>query len=397
VCSSDLKFLAKHSTHFVTSMNHLARSVFISIFLAGAAQAAPFLAIGDGAELFATGALAVRADDNIFLAANAESDVIFDINPGVELTFGKNAQLSGALTMVDSFSRYSSNTSLNTNLFSADFRSGFDDGKLKMTFNAGYRETNQNTVDVRATGPIGALIRRNAYTAGANAEAEVSQITSIAAGISFSHTDYRRAGYGDSDDYTIPVDFFYKMTPKVDLSAGYRYRNYQTAVGQDSTDQFFNVGARGEFTPKLTGHFAVGLTKRHLARSDDTSMLGLDASLSYEISPKTSLQINSSSSPDTSPQGAQQKNFSIGGSVTSNISEQWSVNGGISWRAINYLAATGSPGHVDDYVEGQLGATYIVNAYVRVVGAYAYRNNISKTASSEFTNNVFSLATSFRY
>ena len=64
----------------------------------------------------------MRSDDNIFLARNAESDLVFDINPGVDITFGKNAQVKGSLTLVDSFSNYSDNSKLNTNLFSGAFQ-----------------------------------------------------------------------------------------------------------------------------------------------------------------------------------------------------------------------------------------------------------------------------------
>ena len=355
------------------------------------------MAIGDGAELFLTGTVGVRSDDNIFLSSNKESDVIFDINPGVEVTFGKNAQVNGALTLVDAFANYSSNSSINTNLFSGDFNSAFDDGKLKLDFATGFHELNQNTVDVRPTGPVGGLIRRDAFSAHGSAEAEVSQVTAVAVGLDYVHTNYKRAGYGDSDDYTMPINFYYKWTPKVDLSAGYRYRDFQTAVGSDSTDHFFNVGARGEFTPKLTGKFAVGYLERRLQKGASENTIGLDASLTAALTPKTSLQLGAANAPDTSPQGLQQKNFSLNGVLTTNISDQWSVNGGLSYRAIDYQATATAAGRTDDYVEGSLGATYTVNAYARVVGAYTYRHNSSDISSSEFTNNVFSVAASFRY
>ena len=54
-------------------------------------------------------------------------------------------------------------------------------------------------------------------------------------------------------------------------------------------------------------------------------------------------------------------------------------------------------GRTDDYWEGQLGTTYVVNANIRIVGAYAYRNYSSDLGSSEFKNNVFSVAANFRY
>ncbi len=353
--------------------------------LGSAASAAPFLAIGDGAELFATGTVGIRADDNIFLTNNATSDTIFDITPGAEITFGKDRQLQGALTLVDAFTSYAKNSNLNTNLFSGDFNARYSDGKLKLGVMTGFHESNQNTVDNRG------LTRRDAFTVGGNGEIEISEITSVAAGVTATHTNYKRKGYADSDDLVIPINFYYKWTPKVDLSAGYSYRNFQTQIGQDSTDHFFNVGARGEFTPMLTGEFNIGLTTRKLATSGDVHMLGLSAKLNYTITPKTVLQLTSSNSPDTSPQGSQQKNFTLGGVVSSTISDQWTVRAGLNYRGINYGTRT------DDYLEGNLGATYVVNNYINVVGAYVYRNNSSVLSGGEFTNNVFSVAANLRY
>jgi polysaccharide biosynthesis protein VpsM len=386
-------------------MKNSLRITLISVSLAAGSYAAPFMAIGDGAELFLTGTLGVRADDNIFLSSGTalnprlpvsatnpmnseESDIIFDIAPGVDLTFGKGSQLKGSLTLVDLFTNYSDNSDLNTNLFSGDFVTRYDDGKLKLGFNAGYHELNQNTVDVRAAGT---LVRRDIFSVGGNGEVEISQITSVGGGVEFVHENYKRRGYTDSDTLTIPIDFYYKWTPKLDLSAGYRYRDTQVDIGSDSTDHFFNVGARGEFSPKLTGKLAVGLNTRNLDRGGDESAFGADASFAYEISPKTTLQFGASKDFGTSPTGLQQKNTTINGMVTSKISEEWSVNAGLSWRAIDYGSRT------DDYFEGQLGTTYIINANIRLVGAYVYRNYSSDLANAEFKNNVFSVAANFRY
>ncbi|MFM8619835.1 MAG: hypothetical protein ACKOE8_14055, partial [Opitutaceae bacterium] len=116
-------------------MKNSLRLALLPAALATSVAAAPFMAIGDGAELFLTGTLGVRSDDNVFLAAKAESDLIFEIAPGVSLEFGKNGQLKGSLTLSDSFTNYSDNSKLNTQLFSGAFRSNYDDGKLKMGFN----------------------------------------------------------------------------------------------------------------------------------------------------------------------------------------------------------------------------------------------------------------------
>lgn len=341
------------------------------------------MAIGDGAELFITGALAVRSDDNVFLTANAVDDVIYEITPGAELTFGKDAQLKGALTAQLAWTNYADNGKLNTNLFGTDFSARYDDGKMKLGVNAGYHELNQNTPDVSG------LTRRDVFNVGANAEAEISQLTSLGAGVAFNHENYKKAGYTDSDSLTIPIDFFYKWTPKIDMSLGYRYRDYQVDIGEDSTDHTFNVGARGDFSPKLSGRFTLGLGTRKFQRSGDDTIFALDASFSYEISPKTNLQFGASNDFGTSPQGVQQKNLSFRAGLNTKLNEQWSFNGNVSYRNIEY------PTRTDDYWEGTVGAAYIFDANITVNAGYTYRNNAS--SAGDFTNNVFSIAANLRY
>jgi len=367
-------------------MKNKIRLALFSASLGASAYAAPFMAIGDGAELFLTGSLGIRADDNIFLSRNEDSDLIFDIAPGAEITFGKNAQLKGALTLSHTWSNYSDNSGLNTNLFNGDFVTRYDDGKLKLGFNLGYHELNQNTPDIRG------LTRRDVFSAGGNAEVEVSQITSVGAGVAFNHENYKRGNpYTDSDSLTVPLDFYYKWTPKVDLSFGYRYRDYQVDIGQDSTDHFFNVGARGEFSPKLTGKFQVGLNTRELDRGGDESQLGLDASFAYEFSPKTSLQFGAANDYGTSPQGQQQENLSINGMISTKVSEEWALNFGLSWRSIDYSTRT------DDYLEAIIGTSYIINSNARISAGYTFRDYSSDLSASEFKNNVFSISANFRY
>jgi hypothetical protein len=383
-------------------MKNYARIALMTAAIGTAAQAAPFLAIGDGAELFVTGTLGVRVDDNIFLASTSRAgglpgevdDTIFDINPGLELTFGKNSTLKGSLTLVDAFSNYTDNSDLNTNLFSGDFRSNFDDGKMKLKFNTGFHELNQNDALIQG------LIRRDQFVIGTSGEVEVTQITSVSAGINFDHLHYKRSGYGDSDDLTVPLNFYYKWTPKIDLSVGYRYRNYETdaSAARDSVDHYFNIGARGEFSPKLTGQFTVGVISRKLENGGTETLPGIDGSLTYEFSPKTSLQFGASNDYGTSPTGAQQKNFTLRTSATINLDEQWSLNGGISYRSLDYYQRFGStPAHTDDFIEGSVGAAYIVNTYVKLSAAYTYRSNDSEVTTSDFKNNVFSIAASVRY
>lgn len=360
------------------------------------AQAAPFMAVGDGAELFATGKLDLRGDDNILLASDANgktADTIFEVVPGLELDFGKNSQLQGSLTLEDELTYFTTHHKYNTNLFQGDFVSKYDDGKMKLDLNAGYHELNQNTVDVRG------LIRRNVGTLGGSGEVIVSEKTAIGAGLNFKHEDYHPQNYVDSDTTSVPLNFYYKYTPKVDLSLGYTYRDYtaKNGLAPDSTDHFFNIGARGEFTPKLTGKFAIGYTRRNFSagKINSADLLGLDTSLAYELTPKSTVQLGATNDFGTSPQGEQQKNFTVNVLGTTKITEEFSVNAGLSYRSINYYN-TAHP-HTDDYWEATVGAAYVVNANLRLVGAYVYRSFASNVSGSDFTNNVLSFSANIRY
>lgn len=356
------------------------------------------MAVGDGAEIFATGVLGIRADDNILLANDNSgmklSDVIWDIAPGLELDFGKNAQLQGSLTLVDTFIRYGSHTRYNTNLFAGNFVTKYDDAKFKLGFNAGYNELNQNTVDLRG------LVRRDIANVGVNSEVNVSDLTAVGGAFNFTHENYHPSNYIDSDTLSVPLNFYYRWTPKLDVSLGYTYREYEAKNGSavDSTDHFYNVGLRGEFSPKLTGKVAVGYTQRRFESVlKSRSLFGLDASLAYEITPKTAVQFGAANDFGTSPTGQQQKNFTVNSLVTTKLTEEISLNAGASYRGIKYDATPLNRARTDDYWETVLGASYAVNVHLRLVGAWTYRTYQTDLAGSEFDNNVFSFAANIRY
>ncbi len=364
----------------------------LSLATATVAFPAPFLAVGDGAELFLTGTLGVRSDDNVFLANSGEiDDVIIDINPGIALTFGKGSLTQGKFSFTEKIARYSENGGLDTELASLAFSSNYDDGKSKFTTNANYDELNQNTVDTTGGGNV--LARRNVAKLGANAELSASAKSKVGVGIKYSDTDYKRAGYNDQTVFEIPVNYYYAVTSKVDISLGYRYRSTEVQARPDSKGHSFRVGARGEFSPKTTGTVSVGVGNRDFSGGtiSDKDILDLDARLDIALSAKSTLRLTASNDFGVSGSGQEQKNFALGGLLRGKVSDQLSLRGGLNFRKIDYYTRE------DDYTELQLGFDYIVSQIVTVQGGYAYRNNDSGLAGGDFKNSVFSLAAKFRY
>lgn len=346
------------------------------------------MAVGDGAELFLTAGLGVRADDNIFLNSNKVDDVIFDIKPGVELVFGNNSQTKGSFSYTENISRYSQNDGLDAELSSLRFNSTYDDGKTKFSAQASFNQLNQNTVDIR-TG--GVLSRRDVTSADVGGETSVSAKSKVAARVRYNDTDYKRVGFQDNTTLGIPLNYYYAVTSKVDLSLGARYRSTEIQNGVDSNDMFYRVGARGEFTPNLTGSIQVGFGNRDFDNGRSEDIFDLDALLKLALSPKTTLDLSASNDFGVSGQGQEQKNFTLGARLNTKVSEQLSFNAGLNFRNIDYYTRE------DDYVEANLGVNYIVNKNVSIRGGYTYRKNDSGLVGGDFTNSVFNLAANLRY
>jgi hypothetical protein len=362
----------------------------MTALLAISSKAAPFMAVGDNAELFVTASGTLQFDENIYLdKSNEKNDTIFSFTPGVDLVFGKGSATSGDIYFRDEIRRYNDNDVQNTSLIAVGINSKYSNGVTKADFNAGYAEVAQNDNDIKASGSI---VHRNLTNAGGKLEFGISEKTVVGVGLSFDKTDYGPASYADSEIWSLPVDVYYQASPKLDWSLGYRYRNSAlSGKGRDSKDHFLSLGARGEFTPKLTGQVRAGYTKRTFKTGSDESLFGADGSLTYLYSDKTKYNLTFGNDFGSSGTGDSTKNFSLGVNVNSNFTEQWSMTAGLNYRSSEY------PTRTDDFLEGVVGVTYVYNNVVNFGASLTHRNNTSGLSSAEFSQNVFSFGANVRY
>lgn len=379
-------------------MKHKRRPLaLLTAIAATPAFAAPFLAIGENAELFLTATTSVRFEDNIdYSSSNEQSDEIFEFTPGLELTFGKSSLTRGSLSVYQRFIAYSDNTRYNDDLFNAVFNSVYDGSKLTLRTNASYRELNQTTRDVQA------IIESEEIAVGADAELALTEKTKVGVGIQFNDLDYGPAGLADRKTYTVPVNYYFAIRPKIDLSAGVRYRHNDVNQNNFDSDEFyFNVGARGEFTSKLSGSFSVGYTIREADTpagiDGDNSMLGFTAGLAYAYSPKTQITLDAVNDYDTGALGDGQEKTAVTLGVSSQITPAFGVRGSISYQQIEYINVFGGASREDDFVVFSAGVTYTVNSHINLAASYSHYNNDSNNATSDFKANVVSLSANFRY
>lgn len=382
-------------------MNKITVSAALATFAMAPAFAAPFMAIGSSAELFVTAKAGIDINDNVTLGSNyvapgatqasnpVRDDVIWKFAPGLSYEFGKNALISGRLSYVESFERYTDNDDLDSALSDVSFVAQHKDEKSTTNLKASYRQLNQNTVDVRS--PV--LSRRDVVNVGGDHEMELSAKSSLQFGFDYTDTDYARASFADRTRTEVPVNYFWELTPKVDLSLGLRYREVNSdTLGVNADDWFYSIGARGDFSPKLKGSFRLGVADRSLEVAGDRTTFGLGSDFTYLYSEKTTLTFGAANDFGTSGTGESQENLDLYIGLRANVSPSMTLTSRLSYRQIDYFTRAG-----DDYLEGTLGGEYTVNEYLKLLGSFKYSDNASGLAGGDFDNTIFSFSAQLRY
>ncbi len=369
------------------------RLALLSSLSVAPAFAAPFLAIGDNAELFLTARTEVRYEDNVTFSNTSElEDEAFEVSPGAEIVFGKNTLTKGAFAAYERITSYSDNSDLNSNLTNLVFTSKYDGAKLDLNADASFRELNQNSRDIRGA----FLVRRDVYFAGLDGEYSLTEKSKLGLGGKYDRTQYKTGGFIDQKNYTVPANYYFAITEKVDLSAGVQYRHNDLSIdGGDSDDYYFNVGARGEFTAKLSGKFSVGYLLRDADASgvDNETSIGLKAGLAYAFSPKTTftLDLNNDFETDSTASGSENASVMLGATTGLTAALTATVNFGYS--QFDYIYAD----RKDNYFVGGVSFNYILNEHVNFDAGYSINDNDSDVNDASFTANVVRIAANFRY
>lgn len=376
------------------------------IFQMGAsvATAAPLVSIGDNADVFFNGSSSLRWASNIFRNEHDEdSDLTWIISPGFEFNVGRgvsNADLS-IITRYDVI-RYDDNNQLDVELFHIKAVGSYTTSRLELSGSVSFDENKTNSGDNNSN--IKDLIEYDSFEANLNGEYRVSPKFNFGAGVRYSEKEYQtfEERFPDRETVRVPLDVFYELTPKVDLSLGYAYTTTDVEATSlnpngDYTQKgsFYNIGARGNLLPKLTGFFKVGYRTNDNDRpgSKDSGMLGLDADLTWSATPKLTVRL------------ALSRDFGVGGEGQS--TENTSTNLSGSFSINSYLVASAhagftlrdytNTGREDDQLDGGLRLSYSPNQYWQLSTGYTYSENDSNLANRSYENHMLDLTATLRY
>lgn len=369
-------------------------------------NASPLVSIGDNADLFFNGSSSVRWTSNLFRdEVNETSDVIFTVTPGLELNVGRgmaNADFS-ILTSYD-LVFYGDNNDLNTGLFHIKALGDYQDSRWDLRGSVSFDEYQTTTGDANRPGE---LIESEAVRFSLRGEYQFSPKFSLASGASYIDYAYVNGSELDFADYTyltVPVDVYYEMTPKLDLSLGYVYglRQVDDSVvrgpGYDTTSHFFNLGARGELLPKLTGFFKVGYRiKDAEGTRDDSGMLGLDGDLTWATTAKLTNTLRFSRDFGVGGEGDATEVTSLNWVSVYSINPYWSANGNLGYSFREYVDGYAGFDREDNQYSVGARASYAPNSYWTFSAGYTFMKNDSNLVGFSYDEHAVDLAATLRY
>jgi hypothetical protein len=355
----------------------------------------PKIDLGNNASLHFTADVRGSYDDNVFLTkSDTRSDELLSLSPGAAFKFGQNSLTNGSLSYQETFEDYVHHSTAAQQLGTGAGTFGYANDRLDLSANADYGQFSENQEGFFVPGQT-SVVRRDQFDAGSNAEVHFTEKTSASVGASYSNTHYDTPGLVGNHSYTLPTNFYYSIRPKVDLSAGFSDSEIKTpgnGPGSTQINKYYNVGARGDFTPKLTGTFTVGYTTSYVTQSPSTDLLGFSGNFSYDVTPKTNLSLTTARNFNAGPVGEQEKSTSASLTASTSFSPQWQGSATATYEN-NVFAGS----RTDNYVEGDVSATYTFSTKISVTLSYSLRDNASTLSTAEYLDNMVSLDIGFTY
>lgn len=368
----------------------------------GANYSSPLIVVGDYVNVFFDGSSSLLWYSNVFFDDEKEvEELVLEMSPGLEANLSNQASgFDASIRANYEIQRFEELFDLNGEYVHVNAVSSYDGARLDL--NASYSFDQQQTTAGQQGTQGSEFIQLDVTRARLQGTYTLSPKFSFNSSVNYNDREYkdRKDRLADVESYSIPVDLFYELTPKVDLSVGYEY-SFEEVRTSGVTDfyrksSFINVGARGNLLPKLSGFFRVGYRTVNPEGSERESdqTLGINAELTHYTTPKlkSSLRL--------------QRGFGVGseGQSVENTSARLEFDYTISG---NFAADLYTELVYNDFQDGNDGQdfvnrsglrlSYLPNEYWRFSTGYAYIENDSNRLGQGFVNHILDISASLRY
>ena len=363
-------------------------------------NAAPLFSLGDNADVFFNLQTGVKADSNVTAAAaNERDDVIFTVRPGLELDLVRGeSQADGSLIVQSTNLRYSDNEIYDAENLGVFANGSYEDVVYSFGGALSFVEDQTTTQRIDLDG----LLESETFDVSGYFRYDFTQKVGVRIGAQFTNLDYVGVfddQLPDRETVTLPLKFFYAYSPKLDITAGFRYRNADidnlgTVIGNDPEDIQFTVGVEGELLPKLVGSVDVGYQERSFQTGslDDTDTLTLAAALEYAFSPKLGLVFSANRDFESVSDGNPIESTSANFQLNYSYNEFWSISGNLGLLYDDFKASNREDETITLGVSGQ----YTPNGYL-ALGAIIYYANMDSNEDRDFDKTVVEFTATLRY
>jgi hypothetical protein len=358
---------------------------------------APLLALDEDTELFVLGSAGIEYESNLYTdRVNRVSDFRFTASPGVEIAHGRTPAANASVTYRHHFHFYDSESTRDGNYADLSAQARYDTGVTISNIQASFRQRVSNDADVNL---VGRLVKRDETRLNGSSRYQISELMGISAGLEYADTSFKDPALTSFDYYAIPLTYYYKVRPQLDLTAGYRYRNTSVSGPTgDSKDNYFFVGAQGELgSPMFIGNLSLGYQERKFSGiNDKRSSPSYSFMVSYLATPRITHFANLAYDFRTSSsQGLSYSYGSLTIGTRARITDMIATNFSLTYAEAEYQR---SP-RAEDHMFFNAGVTYNPNDYVTVRADYAYQSVDGKNTAgaSDYRNNRLSVSASVRY
>ena len=378
-------------------------------------QASAFISIGDSAEIYLEADASVRSSSNLFRSntSNEQDDVVVVVSPGLELIVGRGTDLSFTINASYDISRYQDFDNLDNEASRYAALFAYTADRLELEAQASHSEINTtylNSNDIQNIS--GSLIESEIESIKIDTEYDLSPKFSFGVAVKTRTLEYKGVASSlaaNTDKTSIPIDLFYELTPKLDLSIGYTPAvtditnlpnlNNTPRLDYENDQEFFNVGLRGQLTKKLAGQIKVGLREniRKIPNNPgiESDMFGADGSVKWTITPKLVSTLGGSVDFDAGGDGTTTEVTAIYFNNNYTINANWASGINFKYSARDY---TGGSGREDETFIFGLRLSYVMNSNWIFGTGYTFTDNgTNSSLGTDYSDHSFDLGVSLRY
>lgn len=359
--------------------------------VAVSSHAAPLVTIGDIGTVSLNAQATYEWDNNIFRQeTNEVKDVLLTFSPGFDAVLGRNAaDLDIGLSASVDFNRFQDKDELDSELLHFLANAAYRGSRLELSARAGYDETKSNTELANRQGD---LLERETTNFDIHGEYTLSPKFSFGFGVNWNEIAYVgnfAASYSDRVYTKFPVDIFYELTPKLDISAGY-VRSYidVEGAGLDATTDNLNVGLRGELLPKLSGSLKVGYNHYENDNgSRNTASMSITSSLSWRASSKFTHNLDFDRNFDASATGTGTEVTDLRWSTSYFLNNKTLLSARAGFKVRDYMVED----RKDELTSLGLNGSYRINSNWNINAGYVFSNNDSNRAGASYDDDILTI------